>query len=84
MVLYTAGMLMTTSTVVEVPAPDSIVLALCPVASRASSAVLTTAAADALPAATIIVINVLEPDGVKLSVTEDAGTPSDAATDAAS
>ena len=76
-------MTVTTSTVVLVPALDSIVLALCVVESRDSSAVLTPAAADPLPAATTIVISVLEPDGVKLSVTEDAGTPSDAATDSA-
>ena len=63
---------------------DSIVLALCVVASRVPNAVLTPAAADPLPAATTIVISVLEPDGVKEIVTDDAGTPSDAATDSAS
>ena len=77
-------MLMTACTVVEVPAPDSIVLALCVVASRVSSAVFTFVASTPLLAATTIVISVLEPDGVNESMTEDAGTPSDAATDSAS
>jgi hypothetical protein len=38
----------------------------------------------ALVHATMLPRHVLEPDGVKLSVTKDAGTPSDAATDSAS
>jgi hypothetical protein len=68
----------------EVELSDSIVLALCTVESNVSSVALTAAAADPLSTVTTSLIRVPEPDGVKLSMTEDAGTPSDAAMEAAS
>ena len=68
----------------EVELSDSIVLALCTVESNVSSVALTSAAADPLSTVTTSLIRVPEPDGVKLSMTEDGGTPSDAAMEAAS